>query len=255
MKAKNIEERREQIIRIIKEKGKIETEAAAQLFGVSTETIRQDFSFLEKKGILEKVYGGAKLNTADEIGPVISRQKDNFLIKDRIARKALEFLPDKAGIIGMDTGSTVALLAAYLGQKEGRLIVTNSHPVMNSIANSRNRLYALGGQYNKHEMSYYGDQTVRALQELSLDVCFMGTSGVLNRSGICSKGFDEIRVKQEYLKRSSKKIVLADSSKFSRVSLVEVAPWNDIDILITDSQIPPNTRQSLAQILDLIIVE
>ena len=84
MKAQEIAQRREQIIELIHEKGKLETETAAYLFGVSTETIRQDFSFLEKKGILEKVYGGARLTSVEEIGPLVSRQKENFLPKDSL---------------------------------------------------------------------------------------------------------------------------------------------------------------------------
>ncbi|MCI8292465.1 MAG: DeoR/GlpR transcriptional regulator [Hespellia sp.] len=255
MKTKHIEERREQIVNIIKQKGTLDTEEASRIFGVSSETIRQDFVFLEKKGILEKVYGGAKLSSADEIGPLITRQKENFLAKDHIVRKALEFLPDSDSIIGMDTGSTVALLASYLSRREHLLLVTNSHPVMHNMINSNNRLYALGGEYNKSEMSYCGEQAVHALEKLSLDICFLGTSGVLNRNGICSKDFEEIRIKQTYLKRSHRKIVLADSSKFTKASLVEVAPWGDVDILITDSGIPANAKKMLESVLTLVIAE
>ena len=255
MKAQEIAQRREQIIELIHEKGKLETETAAYLFGVSTETIRQDFSFLEKKGILEKVYGGARLTSVEEIGPLVSRQKENFLPKDKIAKKALEFIPGEDSVIGMDTGSTVALLASYLSRMENRLIVTNSHPVMHSIAGTKNRLYALGGEYNKTEMSYTGEQAVQSLQKLSLDVSFIGTSGVQNRNGICAKGFEEIQIKQEYIRRCNRSIVLADSSKFTHASLVEVAPWSDVDLLITDSGIPNDTRKQLEEMVNVVITE
>lgn len=255
MYGKGIVKRREQIINIIRSVGKLDTEEAAGMFGVSKETIRQDFLYLEKKGILEKVYGGAVLKNSTNVETLLIRQNENFLAKDKIARKALEFIPDHECIIGMDTGSTVAVLGSYISQRKDLLVVSNSHRILQSLVNTDNRILALGGEYNKEEMAYYMDEFPQILKNITIDIYFIGTSGVMNRNGIYSKGFQESITKKNMISRSDKKIVLADSSKFLTTSLVEVAPWSMLDMVITDAGIPEKTRQELEKCIDVVIAK
>ena len=90
---------------------------------------------------------------------------------------------------------------------------------------------------------------------LRLDVSFLGTSGVQGRGGICSTGFHDIPVKQEFIHRSRRTVVLADSSKFASASLVEVADWTQVDTLITDSGIDPEQARQLAEKVELVIAD
>ena len=75
-----------------------------------------------------------------------------------------------------------------------------------------------------------------------------------NLSGISTTQFKDVKLKQEFISRSRMKIVLADSSKFSGNSLVQVAEWSEVDILITDSGIPREAADDLSKKVDLIIV-
>lgn len=255
MTSANIIERRNQLVELTREKGRISTEEASKLFGVSNETIRQDLLFLESKHILKKVHGGAMLYDNAVIEPLAKRQSENYKAKLAIAKKAMEYVPETGGIIGMDMGSTIAILAELLASTTGNLIITNSQPVLQKMLESKNRLYCLGGEYNAHDMAYQGEQTINALKKLSLDVCFMGTSGVFNRNGICSADFHDISVKQEFIHRSLITVVLADSTKFTKSSLVEVVSWNEIDIVITDTGINSDLAAKLREYVELVIVE
>lgn len=253
MHGKSIVNRREQIINIIRSMGKINTEDAADMFEVSKETIRQDFLYLEERGIIQKVYGGAILKNSTDVQTLLIRQKDNFLAKDKIAKKAMGYIPNHECIIGMDTGSTVALLGSYISQRKDLLVVSNSHRILQSLVNTENRMLALGGEYNREEMAYYMDEFPQILKNITIDIYFIGTSGVKNRNGIYSKGFQESIMKKNIISRSNKKIVLADSSKFKTTSLVEVAPWATLDMLITDVGIPVEVRKKLEQYLEVVI--
>jgi DeoR/GlpR family transcriptional regulator of sugar metabolism len=55
-------------------------------------------------------------------------------------------------------------------------------------------------------------------------------------------------LKRVYLRRSSRKVVLCDSSKFQRMSLIRVADFADIDAVVTDAPPPDElmTRLSAA---------
>ena len=253
MNGKSVVNRREQIINIVRSVGKIDTEDVAKLFDVSKETIRQDFLYLEEKGILEKVYGGAVIKNSNEVGTLLIRQNENFLAKDKIAKKALEYIPKHECVVALDTGSTVALLGYYISQRKNLLVVSNSHRVLQSLVNTDNRILALGGEYNKAEMAYYTDGFPQILKDITIDIYFIGTSGVMNRNGIYSKEFQESFTKKNIMSRSNKKIVLMDSSKFRTTSLVEVAPWSMVDMVITDEEIPKESKELLEQYTEVII--
>lgn len=255
IKSKSIVSRREQIINIIRSVGKLDTEEAAGIFDVSKETIRQDFLYLEEKGIIEKVYGGAVLKNSTDIEAVLVRQNENFLAKDKIARKAMEYIPEGECIIGMDTGSTVALLGSYIRQRDDLFVVSNSHRVLQSLVSTENRILSIGGEYNKEEMAYYCDEIPQILKNITMDIYFIGTSGVMNRNGIYTKGFQESYTKKHMITRSNQKIVLADSSKFQTTSLVEVAPWSSLDLLITDAGITEETKERLKKVIEVVVAK
>ena len=62
-------------------------------------------------------------------------------------------------------------------------------------------------------------------------------------------------MKQEFIHRSRRTVVLADSSKFASASLVEVADWTQVDTLITDSGIDPEQARQLSEKLELVIAD
>jgi len=254
MNVVEIKKRREKIIDLIREHGKLSTVHGSDIFNVSLETIRQDFLFLENKKVVKKIYGGAILYNSDKVEPLQKRNLENFTLKFAIAKKAMEQIDFSSTItIGLDAGSTVSLLSELLAERTHNIIVSNSMPVAQYIAGTENRLYLLGGEYNSHDMAFHGEQTLAALRELSLDLCFLGTSGVQNRQGICSKDFKDIATKREFIKRSKRNILLTDSSKFQKSSLIEVARWEEIDLLITDYKIPPEILEQLQTKVEVII--
>ena len=255
MKNSEIMKRREQLVAIIRTAGKINTEDAAVMFGVSKETIRQDLLYLSNQGIIKKVYGGAVLCENDRIESLPIRETVNFLAKDKIARTAAGCIPEGACIVGMDMGSTVALLGAYLSHRRDLLVVTNSHRVLQTLVNTENRTVCLGGEYNKEEMAYYSSELPSLLRGITLDLYFLGTSGVKGRGGVCTKGFQESLIKNQLIQKSKKKIVLADSSKFPTTSLIEVAPWSSLDLLITDDGIPSDIKAQLEKQIPVIIAQ
>ena len=51
--------RREKILTLLREQGSVQVNALSQSFRVSTQTIRQDLSFLARIGMAARAYGGA----------------------------------------------------------------------------------------------------------------------------------------------------------------------------------------------------
>ena len=254
MKQSEIFQRRTRISEYIQLHGSLSTAQACRLFGVSDETIRKDFLYLEEMQVVEKAYGGAKLHRADETKPYRARQDEHYLAKAAIARRALELVPPEGGaVIGLDMGTTFSILAGYLAQRSGNLIVTNSNTAVQQLAGSKNRIYVLGGEYDPRNMVFQGDAACRALRELSLDLVFLGTGGIRGRDSISTASFADVELKREYIRRSQKRVVLTDSSKFFTASLVDVASFSEVDTLITDTHIPAEDEQRLRGQVELLL--
>ena len=62
------EERQEQIVRLVEQKGSVRVKELSEQFQVTEDCIRKDLTLLEKRGLLKKSYGGAikrRVNTHD----------------------------------------------------------------------------------------------------------------------------------------------------------------------------------------------
>lgn len=62
---KSVDERQQNILRMVLENGEVRSEEIAERFGISLMTVRRDLSYLEEKGHLRRTHGGAA--TLDEI--------------------------------------------------------------------------------------------------------------------------------------------------------------------------------------------
>ena len=101
------------------------------------------------------------------------------------------------------------------------------------------------GNVRPEELSICGPTAVSHFENFWFDISFIGVSGI-TRDGFFDYSMDDLDLKRVYVARSTKKIVLCDSSKFHRMSLVQVAPFEAIDMLITDAPPPADIAESLA---------
>lgn len=238
--------RHSQILDLLKEKKFLTVTALSLHFKVSEETIRQDLYYLENSGLILKYHGGAKINELPELESLGARLEKNYEKKIAICRSALEEINiDKHPTLGIDRGTTLQLLANQLSFQKNHKIVTNSLAVINEFKNSKNEIYCPGGKFSAKEQSFFLT-SYKELEPLQIDILFLGSSGTLGHQGICSDSFPDRVDKGALINISRKKIALVDATKFSRTSFVEVAPWKDLDLLITDSSIEPHILKNLS---------
>lgn len=237
-------ERRNHLSQMIVSTGSIQISNVAKYFGVSTETIRKDLIYLDRQGIVKRSYGGAIANSEFLERPYSKREMEQIEQKNRIASRAIQFIPQK-GIIILDSGSTIICLAKLLTLKNDLTIITNSISAANILADSDNNLYLVGGEIRNVTMSLSGYWAVNAIKSIKADISFLGSSGFMSHNGPCSESFVEAEVKRTIVNNSKSRIVLADSTKFLSDALVEYADWKDIDYLITDTGA---TRESIEKL-------
>lgn len=240
--------RRAAILKTLKRHGGVVVTEIASDLGVSEMTIRRDLVELERDGQLQRTHGGAVPSEADL---PMDREEPRFDARLAYRRDAKERIADAAALvcaelrtIALDVGTTTYLLAERLVERSHAKVFTNSLRAASVLSEGRGEVYVAGGRLRREELAIGGGAALAQFGGLWFDVAFVGVSGI-TASGLFDYSFEDADVKQLYLKRSALKVVLCDSSKFQRMSLVLVAPLGDADLLITDHAPPPELAAAL----------
>lgn len=236
------EERQQAIASLVTERGRLAVTALAEEFGVTTETVRRDLAFLERAGMLRRVHGGAVPTGAlTLVEPGLGeRHGTRTEAKRKIAAAAIELLPAPDGSIILDGGTSTAALADVLPPDRRLYVATNSVPIAARLSSSPAvTLHLLGGRVRGITQTAVGDATVRSLQDLRVDVVFLGTNGISAGHGFSTPDEAEAATKRAMVGAAQRVIVLGDSSKLGREHLVRFAAVEDVDVLVTDGEADP----------------
>jgi len=127
-------------------------------------------------------------------------------------------------------------------------VVTNSVPIAARLAAMPYvTLQLLGGRVRGLTQAAVGEQTLRVLDTLRVDIAFIGTNAISVRHGLSTPDGDEAAVKRAMVKAANYVVVAADSSKVGREDFVSFAPISSVDTLITDSEISPMDRDQITE--------
>lgn len=242
--------RKAKIIEAIRESGFISVAEASTKLAVSEMTVRRDLVELEKEGLLARTHGGALLHEPDRLDamdrdePAFDARLRRFRqVKERIANAAAELVQPRQ-TVGLDVGTTTYLLAHRIAEMQNIRIFTNSLRIASVAASRRCDVYVPAGSVRADELSIWGPAAASHFENFWFDISFIGVSGMTS-DGFYDYSMEDVDMKRVYVARSTKKIVLCDSSKFHRMSLVQVAPFEAIDMLITDAAPPADIAENL----------
>lgn len=236
--------RRSEIEQLIQTKGNMSIEELAYRFNVSIETIKKDLISLEKETIADKDCCDVLISSYLE-RHFDDRLLENINKKFRIARKAIEMIPEK-GVVILDSGTTALQIAKLLNFKNNLLIVTNSLIVAEILEGTKNQLIVIGGELRKKSMSFVGHLANQAIESIHADIAFIGCDG-FHVDGPCSRSYKELEVKERIVKNSKKVVLVTDSSKFSKDGLYRFTTFDKINYLITDRNVKEEQLKVLSK--------
>lgn len=122
-----VEERRQGIVDLVNQLGRVTVNELCEKFGVSASTIRNDLLTLEKQNYLLRTHGGALSNSSQPVGMEYTpdvRSVEQVEEKKLIARKAIEYISDN-DVIALTYGTTIFELAKLLTYKKNLTITVN----------------------------------------------------------------------------------------------------------------------------------
>ena len=241
------EERRIQLMNLLKERHFLSTAEISQRLSSSPATIRRDLALLAERGQISRVRGGAMdLSEQHVEWPYLYREQVNEQAKEYLAELALAHIQDGQSLF-LDSSSTVFKLAKKLQQRKHLKILTNGNLTSYILGiQTKHDIYTLGGKIHNQELSITGGTACSQVAAFSADTTLISCRGLSARGGSDATE-EEAQVKQAFFQRAQKVILLMDHSKLNHDFFYSCLTFEQIDCLITDQPLPRNLQKIVSQ--------
>ena len=239
--------RQKRLLDVVKDRGAMSIRELCDYLQVSDATVRRDLTLLDRKGLLSRTHGGVVANSIVNFDPPDStRVRLHEEEKQRIGVAAIEMLEGGETVM-IDAGTTALSVAANAHRKPDCTFVTTSLGVSQILKEQGiERHYLIGGSYLPLNDSFCGSIAVSAIKRLSFDVTFLCVSSIdVQRKSISLGNEIYAQVQQEIIAVSRKNIVIADHSKFRASAFTQTASFEDLDAIITDTNIDAGIQLAL----------
>lgn len=237
-------QRRETLHRLIRERGFVRVLDAGAELGVSGVTIRSDLSALEAAGDITRVHGGAMLR---EVASPREASFEASLERDAAAKlaigRAAAGLVSSGQSVVLDVGTTALAVAHALTARadlDDVLVVTNGLTIALALepAMPRFTVVVTGGTLRPLQHSLVNPYASAFLENLHVDVAFVGCNGVHPERGVTNINLPEAEVKRRMVLSAERRVIIADGSKLGRETLGSVGPIADFGTLVTAGAAP-----------------
>jgi len=216
--------------------GKVYVKNLAGNLGVTEVTIRRDLTFLQRKGLVNKTYGGAVPVAPDIDTSVRYRKTQKSIAKKTIGELASGLVKD-GDIIYLEAGSTCYAIIPYLEHKKDLTIIVNSLYLMRRLGKfAGHKIIIIGGQYRPDRMDMVGPAAEMAISQLGGFKAFSGADDITIDAGISGADVVTVGFTRLILQRASEVIFVGDHTKFDNPALYKIADVDELDYIVTDSK-------------------
>lgn len=243
-----VEERKQKILEILKQKEKITVNELSNKFSVSKVIIRKDLCDLEKENLLVRTHGGAISQKKIVDSKILNNiEKNKFDIKMELAQKILSTLKND-DMIFLD-GSSVTILVAILLQKKkiDISIITNSVEIQKILSENKFiKVISLGGVYDLTSNSFIGEITKANIKLFNPNKVFINTKGInLENMSLSTSSMEKGEFKRAALKNGYEKFIIAQNNRFFQDALYNFFSLGEGMTIISDSNLDSKIEEKL----------
>lgn len=243
------EQRRSEILSIIRDKGKVRVSELRERYGISEVSIRKDLEHLEAQGHVSRIHGGAiGLNKLYVNMDLAERTRTNSASKKQLARVAAALIEDNDTVM-MNAGTTLSYVLHAMQGKKNITLVTNS--VQNAMEASLYPFFQvklLGGDFDSKYRFTYGEDAIRQLENYHANKCILSVDGVSASSGLTLYYSNEAPLARKMIECSEMLLVAADGTKLGKNAFAKITDTARTDILVTN---PTESSAALEEIRSL----
>jgi DeoR family transcriptional regulator of aga operon len=242
-------ERLSTLLDLLGRRGRVDVDVLAGELAVSAATIRRDLDHLAGQQLLTRTRGGAVAGNVSYDLPLRYRTARHAREKERIGAGAAA-LVTRGSVVGLNGGTTtteVARALAVLPEARGAgepalTVVTNALNIASELAvRPHVKIVVTGGVARTASFELSGPLAGRVLDDITMDVVFLGVDAVDPVRGAHAHHEGEAAVNRLMAERARRVVVVADSSKLCGHAFARICPVSGIDTLMTDTDAPPGT--------------
>ena len=238
------ETRRRLLLDLIARQGFATLDELTKALGVSESTVRRDLETLDLGGLVKRTHGGAVY--AGEV-PTMPALEDRFgtatLEKQAIGRVTAELVEDGESVL-LDGGTTTLEVARCLAGRPVQ-VVTNSLPIAQLLASSPGvDLILIGGYVYPRTGVALGPLAIATMQGIHVRKAILGAGGIV-AEGIYNSNLLLVETERQMMACGQEVVLVADHSKFGRLTLARLCGLGDVQRLVTDDGLPEVYRTVL----------
>lgn len=233
-----IEERHQEILRILSENSRISNAEIQEIFQISYDSAKRDLRILEEQGLLKRTHGGAipakqiggnviKALSPDERVAVV---KENYLSIAKEAVKAIE----ENDVVYITNASVGFLMARNMGDVNCT-VVTNSISIAEELRKKENITVILAGGEMQTNGCFYDSFALSVINRLRFDKCFITSACISAKFGLSIQKSRSVELTNAVINNSKKVYGLYPTEKIGFDSVISICPVNKLNYIITDS--------------------
>lgn len=225
----------EEIIELLKKDKKVYVNDLSERFNVSKVSVRKYLSKIENQGIARRFYGGVSL-----IEETLPEDDTESIYSDplwkSLAEKAREQIIDGDSIF-IGSGRSCCVLARELAGFKNLTVVTNNITALPELIKNSARVYLIGGEVTStdNQTLFSSWETPQSLlKNIFVNKAFTSISGLDMKAGLTVDSIISTYIFKQIPSMANHWYLMADSTKFDKISIYSVAELGQIDTLITD---------------------
>jgi DeoR family transcriptional regulator, fructose operon transcriptional repressor len=238
------EARRRLLLNVIARRGFATLEELVESAGVSESTVRRDLEALDQAGQIQRTHGGAVcLGEVRAMPPLDERATTALAEKQAIGRAAAALLNDGDTVV-LDGGTTTLEVARALVGRPMQ-VVTNSLPIAHLLSASKETdLILIGGYVYPRTGVAMGPLAIATMQGLRAHKVIMGAGGIV-AEGVFNSNSLLVETERQMMRCGQEVIVVADRSKFGKLSLTRLCGLEEVHRMVVDPGLPDEYRALL----------
>lgn len=238
------EARRRLLLNHISRQGFATLEDLVASVGASESTVRRDLDALDLSGAVKRTHGGAVCAGEVRSMPTLDERATAAIGEKRaIARVAATLVRDGDTVL-LDGGTTTLEVARALVGRPVQ-IVTNSLPIAQLVtARGETDLILIGGYVYPRTGVAMGPLAIATMQGLRVRLVVMGAGGIV-AEGIYNSNSLLVDTERTMMACGQEVVVVADHSKFGRLSLAKLCGLDEVSRIIVDGGLAEEYRAML----------
>lgn len=227
------ENRRKLVLDQIARQGFATLDELVRSLGVSESTVRRDLEVLDLAGSVKRTHGGAVFVGEVHAMPALEDRVSTATAEKRAIGRAAAALVDDGDAVLLDGGTTTLEVARALAGRPVQ-VVTNSLPIAQLLAASKETdLILIGGYVYPRTGVAMGPLAIAAMRDIRVRKAMLGAGGIV-AEGVYNSNLLLVETERQMLSCGQEAILVADHSKFGRLSLSWLCGLDAFQHLVTD---------------------